>query len=1076
MSLPRADHLKDVLLEIVSRAGEDPDAVLGAEAFAAVAELAEHADHDVDAAYLLGAWHWVRGPLVGDDERAREVQAALIWWEKCFLAYVDELPGVLVPALARVAPRIGDTPEEWSLEATVLLDSSAAAECREVLDRAVDLMEAAVAEAPAGFPDRAGLLSNLGLARHARYERTGDPGDLDEALRVHREAVARTPGNALFHANLASAVLSRFGRTGARADLDEAIDLSRRAVSLADPDDPDRSGFLSNVGGALRQRFEAFGDDTDLDEALRILRWALDAVPDDHPDRGRRVECLANAVHARFERYGDDADLDEFVALARTGAPDLLAAALVERFERTGDIADLDEAVDLHRDDLASLPDDHPDLLDARHNLAVVLTIRSGHTGSGVDLDAAIDLLRQVLAMPPARTQARAWSQLCVALRARFERTGDPADLDEAIAAGRRAPRGTASRANLGSALWTRFEHGGDPDDLEEALRHLRAARDALPADHPDRRQVLTNLAIVGRAWHEATGDEPALHEAIEAATTALDGLPAGHPDRGGYLGNLGLALRALAGGRPGPARDRALDVLREATLAPGIAPSLGTQMGHSWARLAAEAGRPDEAARAWATVFARLPEVTDHGLGRADRQHHLSLVGNLGAEAAVTALTLGDAEQAWAWLEQGRGVLLGQSLEGRAGLGELRRVRPDLADRVVEARAALDADPTPDAAGVRSRRQITDRAAQAAGWQRLLDEIRRVPGLDRFGLPPSPAELRRAARGGTVVAVLASDEGCHALTMTGRGPGTVPLPHLTYDDAIEGANLLRKAIAAGESDTVRDVLGWLWDTVTGPILEHLGHTAPPGPDGRWPRVWWIPTGPFAALPLHAAGRETGVLDLVISSYAPTARILDHAARPGRDRHDSRILAIGVGAAAGMEALPWARGEAEEAAALLGGDAVLLRDEQATRDAVREWLPRARWVHLACHATTATDPAAGYLALHDGPLTARELTGLDLSRGHLAYLSACMTADAGARVPDESIHIASALQLAGFTHVIGTLWPVQDRVSWRLSQAVYGHLARGADPATAVHLAVRALRERRRQYPDRWAAHLHFGP
>ncbi|BCJ47652.1 CHAT domain-containing protein [Actinoplanes ianthinogenes] len=1110
MRTSRADELKSGLLEIISEAGDDPDALLGAEAFATVAELAEHAGQDVDAAYLLGAWHWLRGGLVGDGEREREVQAALIWWEGCFPQYVDELPTVLLPALTRLAPRVGDTPHHWNLEAGLLMESSAGGECRAVLDRAVALLHdaaregpdpfvhrgdlcnalrlrfdrfgdradideaihvgtAALAEAPADFPARAGLLTNLGLALHARHERTGAAEDLDEALRLHRAAVAAEPGQPLPLSNLAGAVISRFHRTGARADLDEAIDLGRRAVSLAGPGDPDRSGFLSNVGGALRQRFEAFGDDADLEEAVRIHRWSLADVPDDHPDRRRRLECLAAAVQARFERYGDDADLDEFVGLARDCSPDLLASALVQRFERTGQSADLDEAVDLRREVLDALPDDHADRLDTRHNLAVAHYLRFSHTGDSADLDAAIALLHQVLAMPPERTQGRAWSQLCIALRARFERTTDPSDLDDAVTAGRRAiadSGGPAGLANLSAALWTRFEHRGEVADLDEALRHLRAAQETLPEDHPDRRLMLTNLATIGRTRYEAGRGDHFLSEAIDAAEAALTGLPDGHPDRGMYLGNLGLALRAHSGGR-----DRAIDTLREAALADGTAAALGTQLGHAWARLAAEAGRPDEAARAWATVFARLPELADHGLGRADRQHHLSLVSNLGAEAAVTALTLGDVEQAWAWLEQGRGVLLAQTLESRAGLGELRRVRPDLADRVVAARAVLDAEPVPDLATVRGRREVAGR------WRGLLDEIRATPGFARFGLPPTIAQLRRAARGGTLVAVLASDEGCHALTMTERGAGTVALPALTYDEAIARANALRGAVDGEEPDTVREVLGWLWDTVTGPILRHLGHTATPGPGERWPRVWWMPTGPFGTLPLHAAGRETGVPDLVVSSYAPTARILDHAGRPDQGRHDGRVVAVGVNEAPGMPPLLHARREAEQvAAAELGGAATLLLDEQATREAVRAWLPRARWAHLACHAATATDPAQGHLALHDGPLSARELTGLDLSGGFLAYLSACTTADGGVRVPDESIHIASALQLAGFTHVIGTLWPVRDAIARRFSRSVYADRALAGDPALAVHHAVRALRERYPQRPDLWATHLHFGP
>jgi hypothetical protein len=50
-----------------------------------------------------------------------------------------------------------------------------------------------VAAAPAGHPDRAGYLSNLGIALRTRSERTGDRADLDAAIDLLRQAVAAAP-------------------------------------------------------------------------------------------------------------------------------------------------------------------------------------------------------------------------------------------------------------------------------------------------------------------------------------------------------------------------------------------------------------------------------------------------------------------------------------------------------------------------------------------------------------------------------------------------------------------------------------------------------------------------------------------------------------------------------------------------------------------------------------------------------------------------------------------------------------------------------------------------------------------
>jgi hypothetical protein len=84
-------------------------------------------------------------------------------------------------------------------------------------------------------------------------------------------------------------------------------------------------------------------------------------------------------------------------------------------------------------------------------------------------------------------------------------------------------------------------------------------------------------------------------------------------------------------------------------------------------------------------------------------------------------------------------------------------------------------------------------------------------------------------------------------------------------------------------SHTVTSVLGWLWDQIAGPILDHFDRTNPAEPDDPddRQRLWWVPTGPLALLPLHAAGHHgdragRSVLVRVVSSYTPTIRSLWH--------------------------------------------------------------------------------------------------------------------------------------------------------------------------------------------------------
>jgi CHAT domain-containing protein len=100
-------------------------------------------------------------------------------------------------------------------------------------------------------------------------------------------------------------------------------------------------------------------------------------------------------------------------------------------------------------------------------------------------------------------------------------------------------------------------------------------------------------------------------------------------------------------------------------------------------------------------------------------------------------------------------------------------------------------------------------------------------------------------------------------------------------------------------------------------------------------------------------------------------------------------------------------------------DTRLLLDEHATISSVLAALPEATWAHFACHASAdPTVPSRGGFALHDATLAIPEISQLQLGHAELAYLSACSTANRGLRLPDESLHLASAFQLAGFRHVI----------------------------------------------------------
>jgi CHAT domain-containing protein len=355
-------------------------------------------------------------------------------------------------------------------------------------------------------------------------------------------------------------------------------------------------------------------------------------------------------------------------------------------------------------------------------------------------------------------------------------------------------------------------------------------------------------------------------------------------------------------------------------------------------------------------------------------------------------------------------------------------------------------------------------------------------------------------------VIVNASVLGCHALIVTDVDPGIQVVElNMTLDEAIEQANSIlgvqqreygpKLPFLQREQDrhSVFECLEWLWSVVSQPVLNALGYTSTPGDSEQWPRVWWCPTGPLTVLPLHAAGihprnaiGQPRLVDIVpgrvISSYTPTLAALSRARRSSQ-RRQIRQLAVGMPHTPHHKPLPAVETELAVLAKYLRPPefAEHLLPPRATRKAVLTDLPDYPWVHLACHGgQNYVDPSRSAFALNDGPLTIADLAALRINDADFAYLSACQTAAGDTRLPDEAVHLAAAMQLIGYRHVIATMWTVADSPSPEVADAVYSQLVVSGQPdaaeaAKALHVAITALRQRFADNPLIWAPYIHLG-
>jgi CHAT domain-containing protein len=82
---------------------------------------------------------------------------------------------------------------------------------------------------------------------------------------------------------------------------------------------------------------------------------------------------------------------------------------------------------------------------------------------------------------------------------------------------------------------------------------------------------------------------------------------------------------------------------------------------------------------------------------------------------------------------------------------------------------------------------------------------------------------------------------------------------------------------------------------------------------------------------------------------------------------------------------------------------------------------------------------------------------------------------------DEAIHLASAFQLAGFPHVIATIWEINDGIAVEIADTFYAALTSldgTLDPRRAgfaLHHATPIQRDQWPATPYLWATRIHVG-
>ena len=683
--------------------------------------------------------------------------------------------------------------------------------------------------------------------------------------------------------HLAAVLSLRAEHAGTLDDAVEAADLARRAVAVAAPGSPVGLVALCTLSNALNVLAESSAVPVDHADVVELMREALERLPAGREHRQALLGQLADSLFLRARSSGSLPELGEAVTFARqavratdaddpflTGRLSALGRSLDLQFAWTGDLNDADAGLDAGKAAVATLPSDHPELPKLLTNVAV-------------------------------------------GLAARFGRSQNPVDLDDAAEAARRAAA-PADHANLGvrltalaNALDARFTLLGLPHS-DEALDLRRRAVASVTADHPAYAMYLSNLGASLVEQGIVTGDKSTLREAVDVVRRAVDATPDGHPSQASRLYNLAMAHAAAS--RVSLVRGGYRKIMWQAVRVP-------TTPVMTRISLARRAGDHLVMLRLWREAAEALTYALDlagqlvtRDLSRTAQQSRMEALDGLVADAVACWLRAGHERRAVAAFEQGRAVLASQVLDARTDLTDLAASHPRLAQRFEQLRNELDAvDATeahkspmtaaaspnlPEAMWATERAEANRRRQAATEFDVLLDEVRAMPGFERFMLRPNVDELLAAASAGPVVLINVSTHRSDALILTGNSVYVARLRGLTPESVRERVAEFRTALRATETDDdpgvavehgaearIRGVLHWLWESIVRPVRRWLRWTTPPPQSGRAAGDLVVPLR-AVVVPATARGRLPRPGRPVVAEHrvGPDG-VLVHTERPG---------------------------------------------------------------------------------------------------------------------------------------------------------------------------------------------------
>jgi hypothetical protein len=804
---------------------------------------------------------------------------------------------------------------------------------------------------------------------------------------------------------------------------------------------------------------------------------------DEHAERYATI-AAAIAGHAALE---------DAVAAVETLPPGarhrgVLAAALVEQILPR--YADLDFPVLLRLEALVRIADvDPPPSSSWPRDRALARAIGLASAAAVHDLAdpeaalAEIDRLSAAVHDEPGRVMLET-ARLSLTVARGVIRRDDPVQAEAWSRMRKLIEQGGPAAAPLADllAVLQDFSTGGD---IDAGIDRFREFVERLPEDSPIRAaadRALSHMTSLAGGLSAAGGAEPAsgdaaldnayagmrlvnpsadrteeeLDEGVRRLRAAVAHCGPGHPQRAFHLFGLamGLARRSevtnsIAGV---PEAERLLIEARDLLRGPqdGLWPLIHGLLAEVRERMGASGSANADATEGLSTYFWQVLMQPDMASANAVTREAASSA----LSAARRCMRLNDPGGAIRALDAGRGLALYAATELRSVADRLTRAgHPALAQRWRDAYAGGSPPPA------ELRREMIEVLSSATTGGSPLD-------------PPSTGQIRQALASmdaDALVYLVPAGEGSsgYAVAVPADGPlAYVGLPYLRPDSSPEVQAYLRGASRrdtavvgrgdqrdlgsldeefAGRLDKVCD---WAWRAAMGPLITNLLPALRNRPDGRVPRLVFIPMGELALIPWPAARRSGGeyALRSVAISQAASARMLCHSASRPIVTPSRIAMVVGDPDTHGAAVpLPGARAEAYEirrcfyrGGRYLGrrpGDDGQSPSGAGTTEEIGSWLadcgPAAgTTLHLACHGVVDPAAANSYLLLAGGEAFAAEhlvelMTAAADRVVGLVVLAACSTGLA-AGAYDEAYSLGTAFLAGGACSVLSTLWTIPD--------------------------------------------------